>query len=74
MSVLKCGQLKGCQVLSGLILFINTWAWLIFYSGSCALITASAPDQRNELSMLDGNDASISSDSPQDIQRGWLYN
>ena len=37
-----------------------------FCSGSCASIMASAPDQSNELRMLDGNDASISSDSPQD--------
>ena len=42
----------------------------IFCSGSRALIMASAPDQSNELSVLDGNDGGISSDSPQDIQRG----
>ena len=31
------------------------------------LIKVSGTDQSNELSMLDGNDRSISPDSPQDI-------
>ena len=29
----------------------------------------SSPDQNNELSMLDGDDGNVSSDSPQDISR-----
>ena len=33
-----------------------------------------APDQSNELSTLDGDDGSISPDSPQDIWKDWLYN
>ena len=32
------------------------------------------PDKSNELSMLDGDDQSISTDSPQDIWRYRLYN
>ena len=31
------------------------------------LIMVSVPDQSNELSMLDGDDVSVSSDSSQDI-------
>ena len=34
---------------------------------SCALIMASVTDQSDELSMLDGDYGSISSDSPQDV-------
>ena len=33
------------------------------------LIMVSGPDQSNELSLLDGDDAGSSSDSPQDISR-----
>ena len=35
--------------------------------GSCTLIMVSGLDQSNELSVLDGNDGSLSLDSPQDI-------
>ena len=32
------------------------------------------PDQSNELSMLDGDDRSVSPDSPHDIWKDCLYN
>ena len=36
-------------------------------SGSCALIIASGPEQLNDLSILECDDGSISSDLPKDI-------
>ena len=38
------------------------------------LMMVSGPDQSNKLSMLQGDDESVSPGSPQDTLRGWLYN
>ena len=32
------------------------------------------PDQSDELSVLDGDDGSVSPDFPQNIWKDWLYN
>ena len=43
--------------------FENIWVWFWLYVGVRILITASGPDQNNELSMLEGDDGRVSPNS-----------
>ena len=47
----------------------NVRVWPKFYIGSHALIMVFGRSQSNEVSMFSGDDGSVSSDCPQDIQK-----